>query len=166
MYDVWDEDVERKDLQELLQESHYAARKANGSSASKGKNASRLGSNDGSVTDEKNALIEEMKKRIEGQTNLSAQELLATAGVSNQRLNQALDPNIRNVDFMSLTNKQNSREEALAVAMILKSVKLQREHKHNPIEKEGKSQKMVGKTRYDLPTIEYYKHQIELKKNE
>ena len=82
-------------------------------------------------------------------------------------MQQALDPNIRNVEFMSLTSKQNSREEALAVAMILKSVKLQREHKNNPIEnntmesknsKKKKSKKMVGKTKYDLPTIEYYKH--------
>ena len=84
-------------------------------------------------------------------------------------MQQALDPNIRNVDFMSLTSKQNSREEALAVAMILKSVKLQRDNKNNPMEievntkdsknpKKKKYKKMVGKTKYDLPTIEYYKH--------
>lgn len=82
-------------------------------------------------------------------------------------MQQALDPNIRNVEFMSLTSKQNSREEALAVAMILKSVKLQREYKNNPIEnipkesknsKKEKPKKMVGKTKYNLPTIEYYQH--------
>lgn len=73
LYDVWDEDIEKKDLGELLLESKNAANKANESTADKAKkNASRLGSNDGSVTDEKNALIEEMNKRIEGQSLLSA----------------------------------------------------------------------------------------------
>ena len=59
LYDVWDEEMERKDLGELLQESKDAASNAKESAADKAKkNASRLGSNDGSITDEKNALIE------------------------------------------------------------------------------------------------------------
>ena len=87
-------------------------------------------------------------------------------------MNQALDPNIRKVDFMSISKQnQNSREEALAVARILKSVHLQREHKQNPHkqnpidknqkdknQKADKGEKMVGRTKYDLPTIEYYRH--------
>ena len=43
------------------------------------------------VSDQKNALIDAMEKRIKGHSLMSAQEILSSAGISNHRVTQALD---------------------------------------------------------------------------
>lgn len=86
---------------------------------------------------------------------------MTSAGISNNRINQASNQQ----EFMSTAGEQSSREEALAVTRIIKSMRVQRENKisQSKSKKGSKILKMVGKTKFDLPTAQtleetYYKN--------
>lgn len=115
-----------------------------------------------SVTDKKNMLIDAMQKRINGQTSLNVNELLASAGVNNHRINKdkkVIKPGEDLTEFLSSDGAQSNAEKSMKVNSIISNAK--QKVMELAAKKERKGRIMVGKTSFELPSPEKLKSTAE-----
>ena len=102
-------------------------------------------------TDKKNALIDAMAKRVSGASQLNAKEVLASAGISNNRLDRAA---LKAKSGEMRGSGTLVKENASAVAHIIRSMRIKREELTSRHGKSGgaAARKMIGKTNFNMPT--------------
>ena len=113
-YNLWDEKKERKQSDPFDQSPTLP----DDSLKKKGKVKM-------SVTDQKNVLIDEMSLRLKSRQRQNVNEVLAAAGISNNRSNGTKHNADSMTEFLTVGNKQSINEKAVNVASIINTARHQ-----------------------------------------
>ena len=124
------------------------------------------------ASEQKKALIVEVQKRINVQSEFNANEILYAAGITNHRIKEAQDKMSQKQMSGSVEEleqnlprqtKAQVKEQTVAVATIITSAEKVKELNSMENERQVNAKKMIGKTRYKIPDslkLESYLHGV------
>ena len=108
---------------------------------------------------DKSSPIENMEARVRGNSKMSVNEVLASAGVGSHRVKASMEKTYK--EEKEVSPQLSQREQAIAVNQLIQQMKRKNEEQTTGKSSLYNSRRMVGRHKYDLPTTDDLRHSLQ-----